>query len=177
MPSIIGIPILLGNRQTDVVVRENVKMTTFGMRLKACRKESGYTQKEVCSKSGLSQGTLSELENDMYPTSSFVPHLAQIYGVEPMWLATGNGQKTKKEAQAFNLSETAIQIAAAVNQMSPLYQEALLALIKQDMQKKEEIPPVVEDRSATTSTRKIVSSSAIKTLIYGTEEKRRKNDS
>ena len=73
-------------------------MGTLGSRLAACRAESGYTQKEVCTRTGIKQGTLSELENDKYPTSSFIPHLAELYGVEALWLAEGRGRKTRGES-------------------------------------------------------------------------------
>lgn len=74
-------------------------MSTLGSRLKACRKESGLKQEAVCARVGISQGTLSELENDKYPTSSFVPHFAILYGVEAMWLAEGRGSKIRSSAK------------------------------------------------------------------------------
>ena len=93
--SIIGTPINIVNRKTESVLYQNSDMGTLGQRLKACRKESGLKQAEVCSRIGIGQGTLSELENDKYPTSSFVPHFAALYGVEALWLAEGRDPKSR----------------------------------------------------------------------------------
>lgn len=53
------------------------------------------TQKALAAKVGMSQGNLSELENDLYPSSSFVPRLAEVLKVTAIWLADG-----KKESAA-----------------------------------------------------------------------------
>lgn len=45
----------------------------------------------------MSQSALSELENDEYPTSAFTWRLAQIYGVNPRWLADGLGAMDSAE--------------------------------------------------------------------------------
>lgn len=37
----------------------------------------------------MSQANLSELENDLYPSSSFVPRMAEVLKVSAMWLADG----------------------------------------------------------------------------------------
>lgn len=71
-------------------------MSTLGQRLKECRKESGLSQKEVCKRVGIKQGSLSELENGLYLTSTFTPRLAALYGVESIWLADGAGTKYRK---------------------------------------------------------------------------------
>ena len=83
------------NRKTDVDLADDVAMSTLGQRLKECRKEKGLRQAEVCLRIGIKQGTLSELENDKYPTSSFVPRLAALYGVEAIWLSDGKGPKVR----------------------------------------------------------------------------------
>lgn len=87
------------NRQTDSSLHQNIDMTTFGTRLRACRKGKSLTQKEVCMRVGIKQGTLSELENDKYPTSTYTPHLASLYGVEALWLAEGRGKKLREDPQ------------------------------------------------------------------------------
>lgn len=83
------------NRKTDVYLADDDAMSTLGQRLKECRKEKGLRQAEVCLRIGIKQGTLSELENDKYPTSSFVPRLAVLYGVEAIWLSDGKGPKIR----------------------------------------------------------------------------------
>lgn len=66
-------------------------MLTFGQRLRAARKNAKLTQAGTAKKAGMSQSTLSELESDEYPTSTFTPRLAHIYGVSARWLADGDG--------------------------------------------------------------------------------------
>lgn len=87
-----------------LVGQENTRMAsneagTLGQRLRSCRKENALTQHEVCSRTGIKQGTLSELENDKYPTSSYVPRLAALYGVEALWLAEGRPPKNINAAR------------------------------------------------------------------------------
>ena len=68
-------------------------MNTFGCRLKAARKSAELSQKEVCAKVGIKQGTLSELENDLMVKSTYTIALAELYRVSANWLATGKGNK------------------------------------------------------------------------------------
>ena len=69
---------------------ENAKRgrTAFGQRMLEARKRAGLSQMQVREKLGLSQGTLSELENTAQGSSHTV-RFAELYGVDPTWLATG----------------------------------------------------------------------------------------
>jgi SOS-response transcriptional repressor LexA len=67
--------------------------TTFGTRLKQARKDAGLTQKELATKAGIKQATISELENDKYHGSSFAPQLAAALRVNALWLANEKGLK------------------------------------------------------------------------------------
>lgn len=78
------------NRQTVVNVYQNSDMT-FGERLKQCRKDSGLSQAAVAKRVGMSQANLSDLENGKFPSSSYTPRLAKLYGVNALWLADGIG--------------------------------------------------------------------------------------
>lgn len=120
MATIIGSPIQNGNRKTEPSLYQNSDMGTLGQRLKACRKESGLKQAEVCTRTGIAQGTLSELENDKYPTSSFVPHFASLYGVEALWLAEERGPKYRTPPSATRLPDG----AESAGQDSPAQQFA-----------------------------------------------------
>lgn len=83
------------NRQTDLFLYQNSDnmKTTFGHRLKQARKEAGLTQKELATKAGIKQATISELENDKYHGSAFAPQLAAALGVNALWLANEKGLK------------------------------------------------------------------------------------
>lgn len=69
-----------------------IMKTTFGTRLKLARKESGLTQKELASKAGIKQATVSELENDKYQGSAFAAQLAAALGVNALWLSSERGE-------------------------------------------------------------------------------------
>lgn len=85
----IGLPNCFVNRQTEVQSVHHRKMNTLGQRISSRRKELKMSQKTLAAKVGMSQGNLSELENDHYPSSSFVPRLAEVLKVSAIWLADG----------------------------------------------------------------------------------------
>lgn len=64
--------------------------TPFGSRMRAARKHAGLTQVQVCERLKIRQSTLSELETKA-SSSGYTPQLAALYGVHPVWLATGEG--------------------------------------------------------------------------------------
>lgn len=41
----------------------------------------------------MSQASISDLENDLYPSSTYTLKLSEYYGVNPHWLETGKGKK------------------------------------------------------------------------------------
>lgn len=89
-----------GNGHTDRVSYQNSDMDTFGTRLKRARLDAKLTQKAVAQRIGMSQSTLSELENDAYPTSVWVTKLAHLYGVNPRWLGEGVGPRQPSPTQS-----------------------------------------------------------------------------
>lgn len=83
----------------------------------------------------MSQSTLSELETDSYPTSTFTPRLAHIYGVSARWLADGEGPMLVDSQSA----ETSPPAPFAhpwpfSSRISPEAYEALDASIKEDIE-------------------------------------------
>lgn len=67
--------------------------TEFGERLFDARVAAGLSQSEVKRKLVMAQSTLSELEKTAQGSSRVVA-LAQLYGVNPEWLATGKGERS-----------------------------------------------------------------------------------
>ena len=62
-------------------------------RLKKARKYAGLTQKEIESKiEGLKQSSYSELERGESKSSTKLVELATLFQVNPVWLATGDGE-------------------------------------------------------------------------------------
>lgn len=71
-------------------------------RLKKARKSSGRTQADVSEAiEGLSQPSYSALERGESKSTSKIAELSQLFNVNPIWLATGQGdEKTNSQKQA-----------------------------------------------------------------------------
>jgi transcriptional regulator with XRE-family HTH domain len=65
--------------------------TPFGQRMFEARQMAGLTQMQVRERLKVSQGTLSELERTAHSTKRLVD-FAALYGVDPSWLAIGQGR-------------------------------------------------------------------------------------
>ncbi len=91
MEAIIGTPIFKLNRNTDVFQVENIGMS-IGSRIREARKNAGLTQKQLCSKVGMAQGSLSELETGASIGTTNIATLANALGVSALWLETGRGE-------------------------------------------------------------------------------------
>lgn len=65
--------------------------TDFGRRVAAARRHKKLTQKQLAPQVGMSQSNLSELETVAHGSSK-TAQIAQICGVNPYWLATGEGE-------------------------------------------------------------------------------------
>lgn len=70
-------------------------------RLKQARKQAGLTQADTARRVGLAQGTYSALERGESKSTAKVVQIAELFGVNPHWLATGEGTPTqpKKDDQ------------------------------------------------------------------------------
>lgn len=62
-------------------------MKTLGERVKARRMELGITQKELGDRVGVSQNSITKIENG--GNTTFITELASALGVDIMWLSTG----------------------------------------------------------------------------------------
>lgn len=79
---------------SDVFPYQNPVMElTFGERLKSSRKAAKLSQTKVAAMVGVSQGLISDLENNAYDASAKTIELAYIFRVNPYWLATGKGDR------------------------------------------------------------------------------------
>ncbi|AKG16261.2 helix-turn-helix domain-containing protein [Moraxella bovoculi] len=67
-------------------------MDTLAERLKFARKSKSISQAEIANLiEGLSQSAYSQLERGLVKSSSKIVGLANLFGVSPTWLATGQG--------------------------------------------------------------------------------------
>lgn len=65
--------------------------TDFGKRLVAAREHAGLKQEELRLRAGIAQSTMSAAENSGHGSRVTV-QLAVACGVNPIWLATGEGE-------------------------------------------------------------------------------------
>jgi transcriptional regulator with XRE-family HTH domain len=92
MNNIIGVPITIVNRNSDLSSDQNIGMT-IGNRIRATRQEIGMTQTDLRKKAGMSQSALSEVERGDSASTSKLPSIAAALGVNALWLETGKGPK------------------------------------------------------------------------------------
>ena len=70
-------------------------MTTLGERLKRRRLTLGMKQDEIAKRLGTSQSKIAQLEKGFIKSSSMIPVIADILGVEAIWLSEGRGPEIK----------------------------------------------------------------------------------
>ncbi|QNT83161.1 helix-turn-helix transcriptional regulator [Acinetobacter baumannii] len=58
-------------------------------RLKLSRKNAGITQEVLALSSGTNQSTISQLESGLMRSSTHIPAIAKVLGVDAHWLQTG----------------------------------------------------------------------------------------
>lgn len=66
-------------------------MASVGQRIKERRKVLGITQGNLAKRVGVSQATLSDLENDPTVQTRAIAKFAAVLGVSALWLAEGTG--------------------------------------------------------------------------------------
>lgn len=66
-------------------------MSTLGERLRQARENKNLTQQEVAERAGMSQPTYYKIESGKTKRTTYLNDLARVLGVNPEWLATGQG--------------------------------------------------------------------------------------
>jgi transcriptional regulator with XRE-family HTH domain len=82
------------------------KFETLGARLRWARQRAGMTQKTAAKAVGLSQPTLSDLENDNTKGTTSLLEFAAAYGVDVRWLKSGRGTPGADGASSDNSANT-----------------------------------------------------------------------
>ena len=68
-------------------------MTTIGDRIKAVRKQKGYTQQQLGDAIGVKQNTIAQYEiNRNMPNGAAILAICKEFGVDRIWLETGAGE-------------------------------------------------------------------------------------
>lgn len=107
-----GIPI---DRGATVRRMRNVDRSEFGARLYTTRKEAGLSQQDLADAAGLSQSNIAELEKSGQGSAA-ITKLARRLGVDPHWLAYGEGEKTPSYGSGWSLQ--AIEAAGLIEELA-----------------------------------------------------------
>lgn len=91
---------LRGYRQAPMVLGMK---STIQSRLKEARIAAGLTQAQLAELVGMRQPTYSQLERGLSKSSTLLPQIAFVLGVQPHWLATGDGPRD--EASLLDIDE------------------------------------------------------------------------
>lgn len=73
--------------------------TPYGERLKLARTLKGWSQEKLAKEAGLKQNSVSQLERGG-GGSSFTGRFAELLGVRPLWLETGDGEMAENVQEA-----------------------------------------------------------------------------
>lgn len=101
-------------------------MNELGTRVKRMLKEKGMTQAQLARLVGTKQQTISYICNEEHPatTSRYSTKIAQILGVNPSWLATGQGSPYEQ-----TVSIEVEGVAIHVTQVPLLAEEDVIAFL------------------------------------------------
>jgi transcriptional regulator with XRE-family HTH domain len=66
---------------------------SIGSRIREARKLRAMSQKELATKIGIKQPSLSELETGESQGTTYLARIASALGVNPLWLETGKGSR------------------------------------------------------------------------------------
>lgn len=103
---------------------------TYGARFRACRRALGLTQDELAKKLDLSRSSMANIEADRQnsPTDEVIRY-AEVFGVDPAWLAFGRvtvegkplpKPKTVASADLTKLSDDLQKLAARAMRLAKI---------------------------------------------------------
>jgi transcriptional regulator with XRE-family HTH domain len=86
-------------------------------RVKEVRKHLGMTQTEFGDALGVSRDVINSYERGrVTPTQTFLDLLCMKYGVDPIWMETGEGEMFHKPSEAERFAELAAKIQSDPNE-------------------------------------------------------------
>jgi transcriptional regulator with XRE-family HTH domain len=75
-------------------VQTMTKLQEFGDRLKYAREQAKLTQTQLAGRVGIVQSVIANIENGRNESSRHLVKIAEVLGVEPLWLNEGRGPRT-----------------------------------------------------------------------------------
>jgi transcriptional regulator with XRE-family HTH domain len=88
-------------------------MYTLAERLKWARINAGLSQEELGKKAGVSQSTIGNLEAGTRSSARRLPQIADVLGVDALWLAEGRGKPDVQGAAHIRYDEAVASASTA----------------------------------------------------------------
>jgi transcriptional regulator with XRE-family HTH domain len=86
-------------------------------RIKEVRQNLNLSQREFGEKLGVSRGVLNNIESNVVEAKPlFIQHICSVYGVDPIWMETGEGEMFHKPSEAERFAELAAKIQSDPNE-------------------------------------------------------------
>lgn len=97
---------------------------TLGQRLKYLRKKERISQREFAEHAGISQGNLSDMENDKYlPSITTVISIIEYYGFAADWILFGIGPMKAIDYSNISDNSSSVPIAADEEELLSVYND------------------------------------------------------
>ncbi len=104
--------------------------TTLGYRIRQARKAVGLDRKELAAKTGIAYSTLADIENDYSATCTKIATLADVLGVNALWLETEKGPVKIAKAELRPMAPDVAGAVAILEGMSVIGQAVALHEIR-----------------------------------------------
>jgi transcriptional regulator with XRE-family HTH domain len=86
-------------------------------RIKEVRQNLNLSQREFGERLGVSRGVLNNIESNVVEAKPlFIQHICSVYGVDPIWMETGEGEMFHKPSEAERFAELAAKIQSDPNE-------------------------------------------------------------
>ena len=86
-------------------------------RIKELRQHLNLSQREFGERLGVSRGVLNNIESNVVEAKPlFIQHICSVYGVDPIWMETGEGEMFHKPSEAERFAELAAKIQSDPNE-------------------------------------------------------------
>lgn len=97
---------------------------TLGQRLKYLRKKERISQREFAKHAGISQGNLSDMENDKYlPSITTVISIIEYYGFAADWILFGIGPMQAIDYNNISDNSSSVPITADEEELLSVYND------------------------------------------------------
>lgn len=93
----------LCNNHCDSLVYNNCDMNDLAKRVKDCRLEKGWSQKDLATRSGVSQTTIADIERRRNKGTARITDIAKALGVDAQYLYSGTVNRVEDVKSTYNV--------------------------------------------------------------------------